>query len=456
MPDFVDKVKIFVKGGDGGSGCVSFRREKYVPEGGPNGGDGGHGGDVYAIVDESVRTLMDFRYQRHHKAGRGQHGMGSNMHGRSGDDLFIRVPPGTVIYDEATGEVLADLTEPGEVALLAAGGRGGKGNARFASATNTAPRMAEKGEPGEERWIILELKVLADVGLVGFPNAGKSTLLAQVTAARPKIANYPFTTLVPNLGVTRLEDGRSFVIADIPGLIEGASSGAGLGHDFLRHIERTRVLIHVIDAAGTEGRDPVEDFAVIVRELEQYRPGLSQRPQIVAANKIDLPAAAENVRRLKNALEPQGYTVVPISAATGQGVRELMFKVADALDRAERELRAQQAASPAASGVIADPSAANAAPAATAGANRGEKVYRFTNPYHWEVTRDDRGLVVRGKNIERLAAMTDFRNEEAVYRFQRILAKLGVDRALKERGARAGDIVRIGKVELEYSEDEIR
>ncbi|MGE5559768.1 MAG: GTPase ObgE [Chloroflexota bacterium] len=457
MADFVDKIKIFVKGGDGGNGCVSFRREKYVPEGGPNGGDGGRGGDVYAIVDGSVRTLMDFRYQRHHKAPRGQHGMGSNMHGKSGEDLFIKVPPGTAIFDDATGDLIADLTEEGELALIGAGGRGGKGNARFASATNTAPRMAEKGEPGEERWVTLELKLLADVGFVGFPNAGKSTLLASVTAAKPKIANYPFTTLVPNLGVARIEDGRSFVLADIPGLIEGASAGAGLGHDFLRHVERTRVLIHVIDAAGTEGRDPVADFAVINGELEQYRPGLSQRPQIVAANKIDLPEAGANVERLKAALEPQGYPVMPISAATGEGVRELMFRVADLLDQTERDLAERRAAERELAGAAcAGPDGVPAGAAtAAAGGQGGEKVYRFTNPYRWEVARDDRGLVVRGKNIERLAAMTDFRNEEAVYRFQRIMAKLGVDKALKQRGAREGDIVRIGKVELEFSEDDV-
>lgn len=459
LVDFIDKIKIYVKGGDGGNGCVSFRREKYVPEGGPNGGDGGRGGDVIAVVNPSVRTLMEFRRQRHHKAGRGQHGMGSQMHGRGAEDLLIQVPPGTVIYDEATGEQIADLTEDGEQALVAAGGRGGRGNARFASQTNTAPKISEKGEPGEERWLIMELKLLADVGLVGFPNAGKSTLLAAVTAARPKIANYPFTTLIPNLGVTQIEDGRSFVIADIPGLIEGAHQGVGLGHDFLRHVERTRVLIHVIDAAGTEGRDPLSDFTVINNELEQYRPGLSQRPQVIAANKTDLPEAAANVARLKEALEPQGHTVVAISAATGQGVRELMFRVADTLDAAERDLAEQEAKQREIVGLdsdlseLLDATEGEAAETATHNA-QGERIYRFTNPYHWEAFRDAQGFGVRGKSIERLAAMTDFRQEEAVYRFQQIMAKLGIDKKLRKIGVREGDIVRIGKVELEWSEDE--
>ena len=288
---FVDYVKIYVRGGDGGNGAVAFRREKYVPRGGPAGGDGGRGGDVIFRVDEGLRTLIDFRYQKHFKAKRGEHGRSKGQHGASAEPLVVKVPPGTVVKDAETGEVIADLTRKGQEVVVARGGRGGRGNMRFVSPSNPAPEIAENGEPGEERWVELELKVLADVGLIGYPSVGKSTLLAAVSAARPKIADYHFTTLSPNLGVVDVGDGRSFVMADLPGLIEGAHQGVGLGHQFLRHVDRTRVLVHVVDMAALEGRDPYEDWVKINQELRQYRKELAGRPQIVAANKMDLPDA---------------------------------------------------------------------------------------------------------------------------------------------------------------------
>ncbi len=329
---FVDTARIFVKAGDGGDGCVSFRREKYVPFGGPDGGDGGKGGDIVLVADPDLHTLMDFRYQRHFRAERGQHGQGANRHGAAGDDLRLRVPPGTLVRDAETGAVLADLAHPGQEVVVARGGRGGRGNARFKGPTNQAPRHAEPGKPGEERWLELELKLLADVGLVGFPNAGKSTLLSRLTAARPKVGAYPFTTLVPNLGVAEYQ-GESFVLADIPGLIEGAHRGAGLGHEFLRHVERTRVLVHVVDAAGTEGRDPVEDYRTVNRELELHDPELLYRPQVVAANKVDLPAAREHLPRLREAAAAAGHRVCPVSAVTGAGLNDLLAAVVSELRR---------------------------------------------------------------------------------------------------------------------------
>jgi GTP-binding protein len=329
---FVDQVKIYVKGGDGGNGMVAFRREKYVPKGGPAGGDGGKGGDVVFVVDEGLRTLMDFRYQRHFKAPRGENGMSKNMHGKNAEDLVVKVPPGTVVIDDDTKEVIADLTEHGQRVVVARGGRGGRGNARFVTAKNPAPEIAEKGEPGEERYLVLELKLLADVGLVGFPSVGKSTLLSVVSSAKPKIADYHFTTIVPNLGVVETEDQRSFVMADLPGLIKGAHQGAGLGLQFLRHIERTKVIVHVIDMAAVEGRDPYEDFLTINEELARYKMRLTERPMIIAANKMDLPNAEANLRDFKKRLK-EDLPVFPISAATKQGIRELLFAVADLLEK---------------------------------------------------------------------------------------------------------------------------
>ena len=417
---FYDSAKIYVRGGDGGNGCVAFRREKYVPEGGPWGGDGGRGGDVIFRGDEGLRTLVDFRYRRHYKADRGQHGRGKNMHGRSADDLVIRVPPGTIIRDEETGRLLGDITTDGQIVIVAGGGRGGRGNSRFASAHNKAPTMAEKGEPGQERWVLLELKLLADVGLVGFPNAGKSTLIAQVSAARPKIADYPFTTLIPNLGVVTMGEGQSFVIADIPGLIEGAHTGAGLGHDFLRHVERTRVLIHVLDTAGTEGRDPLDDFRVINRELKLYNEALAGRPQVIAANKIDLPDSNESLERLQNEFGA-AYEIFPVSAVTGTGIKELMSRVHHLLQELpentdiEEELEIVHRVQP-----------------------------RFT------IRREDGELVVAGREIEKHVAMTNLDNEEAVDRLQRIMQVMGLEQALRDQGAKNGDMVRIGDFAFEF------
>jgi GTP-binding protein len=334
---FYDEAKIYVKGGDGGNGCIAFRREKYVPFGGPWGGDGGRGGSVILQADEGLHTLVDFRYQRHYKADRGMHGQGKNKHGKSGEDLIVRLPVGTVVKDALSGEALADLTAHGQEVVVARGGKGGRGNAHFATSTQQAPYIAEKGEAGEERHLILQLKLLADAGLVGFPNAGKSTLISRVSAARPQIAAYPFTTLNPHLGVVRIENGYSFVMADIPGLIAGAHQGAGLGHRFLRHIERTRLIIYVLDVSGTEGRDPGEDLRILKEEITLYDPTLTSRPQIVAANKIDLPDAAQNLSKLKESLGNR-YEIFPVSALTGEGLKALTYRVAELIRSQKSEV----------------------------------------------------------------------------------------------------------------------
>lgn len=424
---FVDVARIYVKGGDGGRGSNSVRREKYIPEGGPWGGDGGRGGNVVFVVDPGLNTLVDFKYQKHFKAERGEHGAKKGMHGRKGEDLVVKVPPGTVVKDDDTGEVLFDLVEPGQRAIVAQGGRGGRGNMRFATPTNKCPTFYEKGEPGEERWLLLELKVVADVGLIGFPNAGKSTFLSAVSAARPKIANYPFTTLNPILGVVEVGDGRSFVIADIPGLIEGAHQGVGLGHEFLRHVERTRVLIHVLDGAGTEGRDPLEDFDVIQHELRAYNPELADRPTLVAFNKMDLPEARENLPRVQAELEGRGYRVFPISGATREGFRPLLSAAADLI----------------ASWQPPEPEA----PAE-------EKVYRPKED-DWRVYRHGGLWHVEGREIERLVAMTMWENDEAVSRFLNILKLKGIERALRQAGAEDGDTVRVYGIEFELTDDPV-
>jgi GTPase len=321
---FIDEVKIRVMAGDGGRGCVSFRREKFVPRGGPNGGNGGHGGDVVAEADSQLTTLLDLRYQKQYKAGRGEHGMGKDCHGRRGEDRIIKVPVGTIIRDAATGELLGDLQTAGERVVVAAGGRGGKGNAHFVSSTNRSPRFAQPGEPGEDKELEIELRLLADVGIIGLPNAGKSTLIAAISAVRPKIADYPFTTLVPNLGVVGYGEGKSFVIADIPGLIEGAHEGHGLGDKFLRHVTRTSVLIHLLDASNIDAKDPLAEWKTVNRELELFDPGLGKKPQIIVANKIDLPAGKNHAKLLAKKL-PKGYQPLhAISAATTDGVRALV------------------------------------------------------------------------------------------------------------------------------------
>jgi len=329
---FVDEVRIEVKAGDGGNGAVAFRREKYVDKGGPSGGDGGNGGSVIFVADPQLTTLLDYRYQQHHRAPAGEHGMGSDCNGRAGEDLTLRVPVGTLVRDEQSGEVLADLSEPGQQFTVAKGGRGGLGNMNFATSTRQTPRFAQEGTKGELKMLQLELKLLADVGLLGYPNAGKSTLISRVSRARPKVADYPFTTLVPNLGVVQYKDRLSFVMADIPGLIEGASEGVGLGLQFLRHVERCRVLIHLLDlGAVAEGRDPARDFAVLNKELQKYSKELSQRPQVVVANKLDLPHAREALPKLKAKLEKKGIKVLPLSGATGEGLQAVLDAVAKIL-----------------------------------------------------------------------------------------------------------------------------
>ncbi|WP_305043199.1 GTPase ObgE [Geoalkalibacter sp.] len=343
---FVDEVKIHVKAGDGGRGCLSFRREKFIPKGGPDGGDGGDGGDVYFLVDTNLSTLMDFRYKVHYKAGRGGHGMGKNMHGKNGESLIIRVPPGTLVYDAETDEPLADLTTPGEQRLLLKGGQGGRGNARFATSTNRAPRHVQPGTPGEERSLRLELKLLADVGLVGLPNAGKSTLIAAVSAARPKIADYPFTTLVPNLGVVAYGGFKSFVMADIPGLIEGAAEGQGLGTRFLRHVERTDLILHLLDLLTPEGQTPEGHFDLINRELARYSAELAQKPQMVVLTKIDVTEVRALLPRYLAYFRERGLAVFAVSAVTGEGIAELVTAVGARLD--ERRRAAAEAAADAA------------------------------------------------------------------------------------------------------------
>lgn len=418
---FIDHAKIYVKGGDGGNGCVAFRREKYVPMGGPYGGDGGRGGNVVFVADEGMGSLMDFQYRKHFKAGRGVHGMGKNQHGAWGEDFRVKVPVGTIILDDDSGEVLADLTVAGQEATIASGGRGGRGNSRFATAVHKAPSMAENGEPGEEKWIRLELKLLADVGLVGFPNAGKSTFISRVSAARPKIADYPFTTLVPNLGVVMTRDKDTFVIADIPGLIEGAHEGTGLGHHFLRHIERNRILLFVLDAAEVDGRPVTDDYVTLRNELEFFNPELLQRPYLIVANKLDVPGAEENLRLLQ---EKYGHLVHGISAVTGQGVGELVEKIYQIL----RSLPVEE--------------------------HTGEAriIRRFEDEEPFKIEIMNGVYLVSGKRIENLVTMTNFAQEESLQRFQRTTARMGLDEALKQKGIKAGDTVRIKDMEFDYSD----
>jgi len=328
---FVDEIDVFVKGGDGGAGCVSFRREKFVPRGGPDGGDGGDGGSVILEADPAITTLLDFHYQRHYTAARGHHGKGANKHGRSGADTVLRVPLGTEVSDRDTGERLGDLTAAGQRLFVARGARGGRGNARFVSSTNRAPRRADLGRPGQERWIHLELKLLADVGVVGFPNAGKSTLVSRLSAATPKIADYPFTTLSPALGIVRVDEHGSFVIADLPGLVSGAAAGKGLGHRFLRHTERTRLLLHLVDLDPANGREPVQDWQAIQHELAAYSEALAARPQIVAANKAELPGTEERRQAIERFCAARGLPFHAISAVTGLGLSALVRDVADHL-----------------------------------------------------------------------------------------------------------------------------
>lgn len=423
---FYDQAKIYVKGGDGGAGAVAFRREKYVPEGGPSGGDGGRGGSVVFVADEGLRTLVDFRYKRHYKADRGKHGEGKNMHGKGGEDLVLRIPTGTLVKDAENGEILADLTEHGQKVVVAHGGRGGRGNARFLSNANKAPTLAENGEPGDERWLLLELKLLADVGLAGFPNVGKSTLISQVSAAKPKIADYHFTTLVPNLGVVEVPDGESFVIADIPGLIEGAHTGAGLGHEFLRHTERTRLLLHVLDISGSENREPLQDFHTIQAELRLYSAQLAERPMLVVANKIDLPGAADNLDILRQEIGGQ-YEIFPVSAATGEGLSTLMYRISEMLPGLP-------------------------VPELVPKPQDEHRVVEAGDKERFHLAKEEGVFVVSGKEIEKHAAMTHFESEEGLHRFQTILKVMGIDDALLAEGIQEGDMVRIGGLEFQWQE----
>ncbi|MFB6363663.1 GTPase ObgE [Paenibacillus elgii] len=432
---FVDKAKIYVKGGDGGDGLVAFRREKYVPEGGPAGGDGGDGGDVIFRVDEGLRTLVDFRYQKHFKAQRGEKGRNKSQHGANADDMIVRVPPGTVVIDDDTQEIIADLTRHGQQVVVAKGGRGGRGNTRFATPNNPAPEIAENGEEGIERWVVLELKVMADVGLVGFPSVGKSTLLSVVSGAKPKIGAYHFTTLTPNLGVVEVGDGRSFVMADLPGLIEGAHEGVGLGHEFLRHVERTRIIVHVVDMAATEGRDPFEDWVKINDELKLYNAKLEERPQIVAANKMDMPGAEEQLAEFKRRLAEIGkeLEIYPVSALSRTGVQELLYKVADKLEAIPEMPMVEE---------LVELSE--------------RKVYRLETEEDEDFTirRENEVFVIDSPSIEKLIKRTNFSTHESVMRFARILRKKGVDKALRERGAKDGQTIRIGDFEFEFVEQE--
>ena len=414
-----------------------YKRQKYVPDGGPAGGDGGRGGDVILIVDEGLRTLMDFRFNRHFKAQPGENGMSKGMHGRGSEDTYVKVPQGTTVRDAETGALLGDLIENGQTLVVAKGGRGGRGNIRFASPRNPAPEIAENGEPGQERKIELELKVLADVGLVGFPSVGKSTLLSVISSARPKIGAYHFTTLVPNLGMVTTSDGRSFAAADLPGLIEGASQGVGLGTQFLRHIERTRVILHVIDMSGMEGRDPYEDYLAINKELSTYNLRLLERPQIIVANKMDMPDAQENLVKFKEQLNKEkedefadDIPVFPISGVTRQGLDALLNATADLLEVTpefplyEEELEE-------------------------------ETVHYGFNPEgpEFQIDRDsDATWILSGEKIEKLFQMTNFDHDETVMRFARQLRGMGVDEALRARGAKDGDLVRIGEFEFEFVE----
>lgn len=424
---FIDIAKIRVKAGKGGDGAVAFRREKYEPSGGPYGGDGGNGGSIILQVDNSIRTLMDFKYKRNYKAEDGENGKTKKQYGKKGSDLVLKVPLGTLVKDGDSEKVIADLKEEGQTFVIAKGGKGGKGNAKFATPTRQAPRFAEAGEKGEERFIILELKLLADVGLIGFPNVGKSTLLSVLSSAKPKIANYHFTTLTPNLGVVKVDDGKSFVIADIPGLIEGAHEGAGLGHEFLRHVERTRLLVHLVDVSGIEGRDPLEDFYKINEELEKYSSKLSEKPQIVVANKMDLNTSSEYYESLKEELTKEGYEVYPISAATRKGVEALKYAIWDRLVDIETNYETFD-------DIIEE----------------YEEVKDIEDDII--VKYEDGMYIVEGSFIEKLLYSTNFEDIDSSRYFQNTLRKRGVVDELKKLGVSENDTVFICGFEFEFFE----
>ena len=421
---FIDRVKIYVQAGTGGNGTVAFRREAHVPKGGPSGGDGGRGGSVIFVATNSLSTLLDLRYYREYKAQNGEKGHAKKMHGADADDLVIRVPVGTCVYDDDTGNIIADLTKDGQRAVIAKGGRGGRGNARFASSRNPAPKICENGEPGEKFNLRVELKLLADVGLVGFPSVGKSTLLSVVSKARPQIADYHFTTIVPNLGVVQVKDGRSFVMADLPGLIEGASQGKGLGHQFLRHIERCRVIVHIIDMSGSEGRDPYEDYVTINKELGEYEYRLLERPQIIVANKMDGDEAEENLKKFHEKLGDQ--KVVPIIAPIHEGIDAILYAVADALETAPDFFNQEEEQE-----------------SVLYTYKEEEKPFTIHNKGNgvWEVT---------GKKVERLVQMASFTTDDGFQRFALQIRNMGIDDALREAGCEDGDTVRLYDFEFEF------
>ena len=424
---FIDKAKITVQAGKGGDGIVSFRKEAYVPKGGPAGGDGGKGGSVIFEATTHLSTLLDLKYNRLYKARNGENGMPKRMHGADAKDLIVRVPIGTVIYEEKTGRVMADLVQDGQRAVIAKGGRGGRGNCRFATSRNPAPQMCERGEPGEDWEVVCELKLLADVGLVGFPSVGKSTLLSVVSRAKPEIADYHFTTIVPNLGVVQAPDGRSFVMADLPGLIEGASQGKGLGHQFLRHIERCRVIVHVVDMGSEEGRDPYEDYQIINKELEQYEYHLLDRPQIILANKMDLPGAEENLARFRELVKEPVY---PVCTYMNEGLEEPLYKIADLLDRYTETV------------VFED-------------VKDQQVLYKFDGKEErgYEVHNEGNGVyLLTGKKIERLVQMTSFSSDDALKRFALQLRNMGIVDALRKAGAKDGDTVRILDFEFDFTD----
>lgn len=415
---FIDRARVYVKGGDGGNGMSSFRREKYVPNGGPSGGDGGKGADVILVADKNVNTLMDFRYKRMFRAEAGENGMSANKHGRGRDPLYIKVPMGTVVKDEESGKVYCDLTQDGQEFLIAKGGRGGRGNARFQTAANRAPTFSEMGEPGEEHWLQLKLKVLADVGLLGYPSVGKSSIIRKVSAARPDVAAYHFTTLTPVLGVVSLPGDRNFVMADIPGLIDGAAEGVGLGHNFLRHVERSNILLHILDVSGMEGRDPKDDFDAINRELAKYSPTLAKKKQIVVLNKIDLVQDDTTIPEVTKYFEDKGYEVFAVNALTGQGLPELMERAYYYVENYEPEPEASDDA----------------------------VVYEAKEDVEFVITRgDDASFTITGKRIERLVAMTNFSDDQSVRRFQKIWRYMELDDRLREKGCQEGDEVHIGE-----------
>ena len=423
---FTDYAKIYVSAGKGGDGAVAFRREKYVAAGGPDGGDGGKGGDVYFEVNPDSNTLIDFRYKKKFKAENGNNGEGGHKYGKSGEDLYIKVPLGTIVKKSDTGEVLADLSEENKKVLVLKGGRGGKGNSHFATATRQAPRFAQKGEEGEEGELILELKLLADVGLIGYPSVGKSTILSVVTSATPKIAEYHFTTLEPNLGVVKSEYGDSFVIADIPGLIEGASEGVGLGIQFLRHIERTRLLLHVVDVAGTEGRNPVEDFYTINKELEKYSKKLATRKQIIVANKIDSMQDESLYNELENVAKENNMEIFKVSAATGQGMKELMIEVSKILKTLPKEDLVEE--------------------------KEAKKVYKLEEEQPFTIVKEDDMYVVDGSAIRELMRKVNMEDNESLYYFQKNLDILGINSALKKAGVKDGDTVKVYDYILEWED----